>query len=94
MVHFSVQFKESTSNFNLQFTKSISDFKVEFGAITVVPKGETYSGPYDITPTIDLQTLATGQKFLKYDMTVKAIPYYDVGNLAGGSTVYIGNEVE
>ena len=83
MVHFSVQFKESTSN-----------FKVEFGAVTVVPKGEIYAGPYDITPTIDLQTLATAQKFLKYDMTVKAIPYYDVGNSAGGSTVYIGNEVE
>ena len=35
MVHFSVQFKESTSN-----------FKVEFGAVTVVPKGEIYLGPY------------------------------------------------
>ena len=83
MVHFRVQFRES-----------VSKFEIGFGAVAVLPSAEVYTGSYVVTPTIDLQNLPTGQKFLKYDMTVKAIPYYDVGNSAGGSTVYIGKEVE
>lgn len=53
-----------------------------------------YSGDYGVTPTIDGQTLETAQKLMKDDVTVKAIPYFDVGNTSGGSTVYIGTDIE
>ena len=31
---------------------------------------------------------------MKDDVTVKKIPFYNVSNTAGGTTVYIGKEVE
>lgn len=83
MIHFHVQFRENSSR-----------FKVDFGTLTILPHAELYTGSYEIIPQVDLQTLPTGEKFLKHDMTVTAIPYFDVGNMAGGSTVYIGSEVE
>ena len=51
---------------------------------------EYYTGNYDVTPMVNPQRLATKDKFLKDDVKVQSIPYYDVGNTSGGSTVYIG----
>lgn len=51
---------------------------------------ETYTGEYSIIPKVDAQVIPTAQKYLEADMTVRAIPYYDVSNNTGGSTVYIG----
>lgn len=56
--------------------------------------GEEYAGPYAVTPDISAQTLATAQKFMRQDVSIHAIPYYDVGNSAGGRTIYIGKELE
>lgn len=53
-----------------------------------------YSGEYAITPTVDGQTLETAQKLMTDNLTVKQIPFFDVGNNSGGSTVYIGTEIE
>ena len=36
------------------------------------------------------QTLPTASKTMYTDVTVKAIPYYDVSNPSGGTTIYIG----
>lgn len=52
-----------------------------------------YDGTYDVTPTVDGETLETAGKFMRDDVTVNAIPIFSVGNAAGGSTVYIANEV-
>lgn len=54
---------------------------------------ETYSGAYTVTPSSSEQTLETASKLMEDDVTVKEIPYYDVSNTSGGSTVYIGTEV-
>lgn len=54
---------------------------------------ETYSGEYTVIPSSSEQTLETASKLMEDDVTVKQIPYYDVGNNSGGSTVYIGTEV-
>lgn len=51
-----------------------------------------YKGEYEVTPTFQEQTLATADKVLKEDVTVKAIPRYDVANTAGGVTVYIATK--
>ena len=52
-----------------------------------------YSGSYDITPKVTAQVLQTKDKHMTDDVTIKKIPYFDVSNDAGGSTVYIANEV-
>ena len=55
--------------------------------------GEEYQGAYEVTPKVEAQTMPTKHKVLKDDITVKSIPYFNVSNTSGGSTVYIGNEV-
>ena len=55
---------------------------------------ETYAGPYTATPKVEAQSLATAQKYMQQDVHIKAIPYYDTGNSAGGRTIYIGKELE
>lgn len=52
-----------------------------------------YTGDYEVTPKVSAQTMNTKDKHMTQDVTIKAIPYFDVSNLAGGSTVYIGSEV-
>ena len=54
---------------------------------------EIYKGECDITPKTMEQKLKTAQKFLAKDVTVKEIPFFEVGNSEGGDTVYIGSEV-
>lgn len=58
------------------------------------PTPETYDGEYMVTPSPEAQVLETAKKLMKDDVTVKKIPFYNVSNTAGGSTVYIGKEVE
>ena len=55
--------------------------------------GEPYDGPYEVTPKVSAQTLPTAKKFMRDDVSVRAIPYVDVSNPAGGNTIYIANEV-
>lgn len=52
-----------------------------------------YKDSYEVTPKTTEQVLQTKDKHLTDDVTIKSIPYFDVSNTAGGSTVYIGNEV-
>jgi hypothetical protein len=54
---------------------------------------EKYQGDYEVTPKVEAQTLPTKDKVLIDDMTIKAIPFYNVSNTSGGNTVYIGSEV-
>lgn len=53
-----------------------------------------YDGGYDVTPTVDGTVLKTEQKVMEQDLTINAIPYFEVSNTSGGNTVYIGKEVE
>lgn len=93
MVRFPVRFSESIDSFKITFVDT-STFETYFGEVSVVPATEVYSGSYTVTPSVEAQLLPTAEKFMKYDMTVKAIPFFNVGNTAGGSTVYIGKELE
>lgn len=81
---------------DVRFTVLPETFKTELGIIHEVTKyvgGEQYSGEYVVTPKVEEQTLNTKDKLLTDDVTVKSIPYFNVGNTSGGSTVYIANEV-
>lgn len=69
---------------------------VYFGEQTVLINGgigNIYSGEYEVTPkAYDEQTLETANRFLKNDVTVHAVPYYETSNVSG-ETVYIASEV-
>ena len=65
----------------------------DFQAVIIRPDAEYYEGEYEITPKVEAQTIPTAWKTMQRDMTVNAIPYFDVSNTSGGQTIYIGNEV-
>lgn len=93
---FPVKFKESTQTFNTKFKESKQTFNANFEDITPITHyvgGERYEGTYEVTPTVDAQTLPTAQKVMEEDVVVHKIPYYEVSNNTGGTTVTIGNEV-
>ena len=58
-------------------------------AIVVRPESHPYEGAYKVTPAISSQTLPTQYKYLRDDITVLEIPYYEVSN-PKGTTVIIG----
>lgn len=85
-------------NFNVVFDESNVNFNVNFGEVVryeVLQEGlDAYKGDYEITPTVKGRTLETAKKFVEADIVIKEIPYFDVGNTSGGSTVYIANELD
>lgn len=52
-----------------------------------------YKGEYEITPTIEDQTLPTKNRSLREDIVVKKIPTYEVSN-EYGTTFIIGTTEE
>ena len=51
---------------------------------------EEYKGDYEVTPAITAQVLETARKAMRDDVKIKEIPYAEVSNPAGGTTVIIG----
>ena len=81
---------------DVKFSENNQCFELNVGQIQTVTEfvgGELYEGEYDVTPKVTEQMLRTKGKVLADDVRVKEIPYYDVSNTSGGSTIYIGNEV-
>ena len=53
-----------------------------------------YGGTYEVTPEWHAQTLATRNKQMTDDVTVKSIQLEMVSNLSGGKTAYIGGIID
>lgn len=66
------------------------------GTIALNMNGVTdrYTGEYEVTPLVTSQVLGTKQKVMIDDLTIKEIPFFDVSNTSGGTTVYIGGDIE
>ena len=64
-----VDFNEEPA-FNCSFDDG-GGFNVDFG--TIAPQNE-YEGPYEVTPTDQVQTLATADKVLAADIVIDPIP--------------------
>lgn len=82
--------------FRVSFKQSVQKLPVEFKDVQIIAGDadvERYTGSYEITPKVDAQTMPTAQKFMTDDVTVKAIPIFDVSNDAGGNTIFIASEV-
>lgn len=81
----------------MEMQSGAEEFRPKFGSFqtvtTLLDSLDWYEGDYEVTPKPEAQTLQTAQKTMRDDMTVKAIPYFDVSNTAGGKTIYIGSEV-
>lgn len=63
------------------------------GGVTVKPEVvpmDEYDGEYLVTPSNIPQTLETAEKYLRQNVEVTEVPYYEVTNNAGGITAIIG----
>jgi hypothetical protein len=88
----SVQFVENDKMLSVSFNEFEQGFNVSFDNYQAVTEfiGALYEGEYEVTPKVTEQTMETKEKVMAENVTILAIPYYDVGNTAGGSTVFIG----
>lgn len=55
-------------------------------------EGTPYDGSYEVVPKVETQVLPTKQKYLDEDVTVLAVPFYEVDNQKG-TTIFIASEV-
>lgn len=107
MIRFNVQFKETNQklavqfnqkhNFPIEFKNLDRKFELKFGVVQLVtarPGTDYYEGSYKAVPQVIAQTLETRHKYLIDDITICEIPFFNVSNNSGGSTVYIGKDVE
>lgn len=60
-----------------------------FAGETIDVEHPDYEGPYEITPRVDAQSMDTHGKAMTQDVTVLAIPVYEVSN-EYGTTINIG----
>ena len=88
---FTTLFEENDMSFVASFEKNDMVFDASFGEIIkVYDDVPQYEGVYEVTPKVSEQSLPTAQKFLARDVTIEKIPYFEVGNTSGGTTVTIG----
>lgn len=71
-------------------TEIVQVFDGEVGVITKVATGDPYTGEYEVDPIFEEQILATKDKRMVEDVTVKAIRVSTTTNPQGGNTIYIG----
>ena len=91
-----ISFSELTQKFDLAFHSSSCSFTPKFGEVQTITEyvgNGAYEGDYEVTPRTVEQTMPTKEKVMLEDLTIKAIPFYNVSNTSGGSTVYIAKEV-
>lgn len=58
--------------------------------VVVQAGGEPYTGEYEVTPSFEVQELATKNKQMKDNVKIQSIPVYEVSNPTGGTTLTIG----
>lgn len=74
------------------FSELESRMEVDFGEVqkcTELVGGELYDGACTVLPKVEDQVLQTQNKIMPDNVTVKAVPYAEVSNQAGGVTVTI-----
>lgn len=95
-MQFDVNFRELDKKLDVDFRTRNERIKVDFENFQIVfdhSGVEYYKGDYTVTPKTEKQELATRQKFLTENVKIKEIPFFEVSNLEGGQTVFIGKEL-
>lgn len=107
MIQFDVEFNLSRQDLQAQFGYKNKLFPVifdnklkaipikfdKFVIATVTEGADYYEGEYTVIPKTAEQVLPTEKKMMGSDITIKEIPFFDVSNTSGGTTVYIANEI-
>lgn len=88
-VCFDIELEESEYCLSVDFEDSESCICVDFGELMPITIDDFYDGEYVVIPKTVDQVLETEKKAMRYDVTVKEIPYTESDNLAGGRTVTI-----
>lgn len=71
-----------------------NELQADFGIVTERDVDhDYYEGNYVVTPKVNTQSLPTADKVMKEDVSIKAIPFYEVDNGHNGTTIYIGSEM-
>lgn len=79
----------------LVFNEQALYFEVDFKEVyTIISGGLPYTGDYVVTPAVNEQMLNTANKIMEENLVIKSIPFFNTSNTAGGTTVYIGKELE
>lgn len=91
---FALQFRDTAEHIFMSMEGSRVGLDLEFQALQTVPISDVYAGPYTATPSAREQVLPTAKLIMSDDLTIKEIPFFEVSNTAGGSTVYIGGNIE
>lgn len=90
MKRFIAEFEVETKYFECEFFSQEQSFETEFLSAQVINAGEHYDGEYEIVPLAVEQVLDTADKVMDDDITVGAIPYYEVGNMHGKTAIIGG----
>lgn len=96
-MRFAVRFNKESQRFPVQFQATSQKLAIRFKnceIVTVTENVEHYIGDYEVVPSPSSVVLPTEKKLMTSDVTVHAIPFFCVGNNAGGNTIYIGGEKE
>ena len=94
-IPFGIEFSENTREpFEIVFQSTSRLFPLSFDIGIEISDVKAYDGSYKVTPKVTEQVLETKNSYMKDDVTVIGIPYFDVSNASGGSTVYIADETE
>ena len=106
-VDFNVNFSNTSQTFDLDFGKKCMPMDVTFEEksndfcacfsseleVTIAEDIAPFVGDYEVTPKVTEQTLEAENKRMAANLKIKKIPYVEVRNPSGGTTVYIGSEV-
>ena len=79
-MQFDVKFNLSNKRIPITFDK--------FHEVTTI-EPDYYQGSYEVTPTVEGESLATAEKTMLMDLLINKIPYAEVTNTANGLTVTI-----
>lgn len=60
-----------------------ADTPIISGSVSSSTIPEVYEGEYTVTPKVNEQSLETKQRNMKYNVTVKAVPYHETSNKYG-----------
>lgn len=86
-----VKFRETQQKIGVSFQNSNQHIQIGFSQIQLVKEfGEAYEGDHIITPSRAEQIMPTKNKQMTDNVTVEAIPFYEVGNNSHGTTFIIG----
>lgn len=55
----------------------------------VIGDATPYEGEYEILPMPEAQRLPTAKRYCTEDIRVRGIPFYEVSNTSGGTTIII-----